>query len=161
MKGVSASREFELYSEDGEPMVIALSNWARFNTALGKLERMSDEAFAKYESEPERHNFDDPWIKKLHSADADEFSREYFVDRDLIDPNRHMNNVRYLNLAARALPEEVYRLGEANEFEITYRKAIAYGETVICGYGEDSEARYISMSVSDEKDVRAIVKLYK
>lgn len=170
MKGVSASREFELLSADGEPMVIALSNWARFNSAVGKLERMSDEAFAKYESEPERHNFDDPWIKKLHTAEIEraarlrcepEFSREYFVDRNLIDPNRHMNNVRYLDIASLVLPEEVYQLGEANEFEITYRKAIAYGETVACQYSEDDTARYISMSVGDPKDVRAIIKMHK
>lgn len=161
MKGVSASREFELLSADGEPMAVALSNWARFNTATRRLERMSDEDFAKYESEPERHNFDDPWIKKLHAAGEPEFTQEYPVTRNLIDPNRHMNNVRYLDLASLVLPEEVYALGEANEFDITYRKAIAYGETVGCQYSEDDTARYIVMTVEDDKDVRAIVKLYK
>lgn len=161
MKGVSASREFELIGSDGELMVIALSNWARFNTAIGRLERMSDEAFAKYDSEPERHNFDELWIQKLRTAGEPEFSQEYFVGRNLIDANRHMNNVRYLDLAALTLPEEVYALGEADEFEITYRKAIAYGETVSCQYSEDESARYIVMTVEDDKDVRAIVKLYK
>lgn len=161
MKGVSASREFEIYDANGELIVIALSNWARMNTAIGKLERMSDEAFARYESEPERHNFIEPWIQKLRAAGEAEFSKEYFVDRNLIDPNRHMNNVCYLDLAVRTLPEEVYNLGEANEFEITYRKAIPYGETAVCEYSEDAGARYVSMSTTSSTDIRAIVKLYK
>lgn len=161
MKGVSASREFEIYGADGKPAVIALSNWARMNTAIGKLERMSDEAFAKYESEPERHNFIEPWIQKLRTTGEAEFSREYFVDRTLIDPNRHMNNVYYLDLALRTLPEEVYDLGEANEFEVTYRKAIAYGETVVCEYSEDAAARYVAVKTKGDGDTRAIIKLYK
>ena len=160
MKGVSASREFELRDQNGELMCLALSNWARMNTAVGKLERMSDEAFARYESEPEHHNFDEAWIQKLRAAGEPTLSREFFIDRNLIDPNRHMNNTRYLDVASLALPDDVYVLGEADEFEITYRKTIPYGETVICEYGEDETARYVAMK-SQDGDIHAIVKLYK
>ena len=157
MKGVSASREFEIYGEDGELAVVALSNWARMNSAVGKLERMSDEDFAKYESEPERHNFDELWIQKLHAPGDSDLTREYFIDRNLIDPNRHMNNVCYIDLAALMLPDGP----ESDEFEITYRKAIACGETVILGYSDDGDARYVTMTGKDTGDVHAIVKLCK
>ena len=161
MKGFSASREFEIYGEDGEPAVIALSSWARLNISTGKLERMAPEAFARYESEPERHNFDELWISKLHDIAEYSHEREFFIDRNLIDPNRHMNNVYYLDLAMRTLPEEVYLRGEADEFEITYRKAIAYAETVKCFFSEDEKSCTVAMKTADSSDARAIVKMYK
>ena len=161
MKGVAASREFEIRDNEGKLCVAALSNWARMNIKTGRLERMDPESFAKYESEPDRHNFDDPWIQKLHDAGEHVSEREFYVDRNLIDPNMHMNNICYLELATRTLPEEVYLLGEADRFEITYRKATAYGETVACLYGSDGASYCVAVTSQDRADTRAIVKLYK
>ena len=161
MKGVSAAREFELRSAGGELLAAALSNWARLNISTGKLERMPLEDFAKYESEPERHNFDEAWIQKLHDRTDYSLSQEVRIGRNLIDPNGHINNVYYLDLAVNALPEEVYRLGEANEFEITYRKAVAYGETVLCLYGEDADSHTVAIRSKESADARALIKLYK
>lgn len=161
MKGFSASREFEIYSSDDKLAVIALSNWARLNISSGKLERMSPEAFAKYESEPERHNFDSAWLPKLRDNAEHSLEREVTIGRNLIDPNRHMNNVYYLDLASETLPEDIYLSCEADEFEITYRKAIAYGETVKCLYSENDDSRTVTVKSSDQSETRAIIKLYK
>lgn len=161
MKGVTASREFEIRDKTGELCVAALSNWARTNIKTGKLERMQPEAFAKYESEPERHNFDDPWIQKLREVSDSSIEREFYVDRNLIDPNMHMNNICYLELAQRTLPEEVYLEKEADMFEITYRKATRYGETVRCQYSESEEFRTVAVMSGDLSDTKAIIKLYR
>ena len=158
MKGVAASREFEIRSLDGQLCAASLSNWARMNIQTKKLERMSPEAFAKYESEPDRHNFDDPWIQKLRDPEASGIAREFYVDRNLIDPNGHMNNVCYLDLAVRTLPEEVYRLGEANAFDITYRKATAYAETVNCVYSEDASGRFVTVKSHDMSEIKAVAR---
>lgn len=161
MKGVSASREFEIRGEDGKLQVVALSNWARINISTGKLERMSPEAFARYESEPERHNFDEAWVSKAHDINDYSLEREFFIDRNLIDPNRHMNNVYYLDLALRTIPEDVYLRGDTDEFTITYRKAIAYAETVKCLYHEDADCYTVAVKSQDLSDTRAIIKLKK
>ena len=161
MKGVSASREFEIRGEDGKLQVVALSNWARINISTGKLERMSPEAFARYESEPERHNFDEAWVSKAHDINDYSLEREFFIDRNLIDPNRHMNNVYYLDLALRTIPEDVYLRGDTNEFTITYRKAIAYAETVRCLYCEDDTSYTVAVKSQDMSDTRAVIKLNK
>lgn len=161
MKGVSASREFAIYSPDGELCVTALSNWVRMNIRTGRLERMSPEDFARYESEPERHNFDGAWIAKAHDIAESSFEREFYIDRNLIDPNRHMNNVYYLDLALRTIPEEVYLKGDADEFVITYRKAIAYAETVVCLYSEGDRSYTVAVKSQDKSDTRAIIELYK
>ncbi len=158
-KGVAASREFEIRDENGTLLAVALSNWARMNTETGRLERMSPEAFARYESEPERHNFDEPWLTKLRDGGEPEYIKSFHVGRSLVDPNRHMNNVRYLDVAAETLPDGAYGNSEANEFEITYRKAVPLGETVDCGYSEDGGARYVTVRTNGE--VNAVIKLYK
>ncbi len=160
-KGVAASREFEIRNNSGELCAAAISNWARLNTSTGKLERMDPEAFAKYQSEPERTNFGEMWLPKLRDIAEHTIEKKFFIDRNLIDPNRHMNNVCYLDLAERILPEEVYLRGEANDFEITYRKAIAYGETAVCEFGEDGAGYNIALKSEDGAETRAVVRLYK
>ena len=63
-KGVSASREFEIYDENGDLCITGISNWVRVNKEL-KPERITPEIFDCYESECDRTNFDNPWIDKL------------------------------------------------------------------------------------------------
>lgn len=160
-KGVSASREFEIYTEDGELAVTALSNWVRVNAATLKPERVSEETLNIYESEPDRSNFSSAWIDKVKECDGYDLEREFCIDRNFIDANNHMNNVFYLDLANLVLPEEVYGKGECNEFEIMYRKAIRYGEKVKCLYKETVEAYNIAVKSSDLSECHAIIKLYK
>ena len=156
-RGVSASREFEMRDGDGRLLVKALSNWARMNTETGRLERMSPEAFERYESEPERTNFGELWLPKLRSASEGISEQAFTVGKNLADPNRHMNNVRYLDLAAEMLPGE----NEPNEFEITYRKAYALGESGILSCGEDAESRTVAFLSEDRSETHAIAKFYK
>lgn len=160
MKGVSASREFEIVKDD-KIVVKALSNWARLNSVTGKLERMSDEAFSRYESEPERHNFDSLWLPKLRELPDEVCECSYRVGRNLIDPNRHMNNVCYLDLAVQTLPDEIYADGEPDEFMITYRKAVGYGENIVCVYGEDEKSRTVAFLSEDRSETKAIVCMIK
>lgn len=156
MKGVSASREFEILL-NGEKMAVALSNWARLNSETGKLERMSDESFERYESEPDRTNFGEMWLPKLKAIPKSLMERKFTVGRNLTDPNRHMNNVRYLDLAAEMLPIDC----EPNEFEITYRKAFALGEKGILQYGEDESSYTVAFLSENQNETKAIVRFLK
>lgn len=159
MKGVYASREFEIRSESGELLAAALSNWVRMNTKLQKLEKMPPEEFEKYQSEAEHTNFGEMWLPKIAPAAETLYESELKIDRSMIDANRHVNNVRYLELAARALPESD-DFSEADAFEIAYRKAIAYGENVKCLYGRDGNGRCIAVKSEDIRETRAIIRLY-
>lgn len=158
-KGVLASREFEIRDEKGELLAAALSNWARVNAKLGKLERMPAEEFAKYESEPERTNFGELWLPKLSPAAETELTSELRIDRSMLDANLHVNNVRYLELANRALPDDE-DFTEPNAFEIAYRKAIAYKQTVKCLYGRDEKGRCVCVKSEDLREIHAIIRLY-
>lgn len=161
IKGVSASREFEIYDENGNLSVTGISNWVRVNAETFKPERVDVELLSAYKSEPERTNFPSLWIEKLKEPETYISEKEFYIDRNFIDANNHVNNVFYLDLAKLALPEEIYEKGEANEFEIMYRKAIKYGERVKCLFSETESAYFVTIKSADLSEVNAIVMLYK
>lgn len=160
-KGVSASREFEIYDEKGNLSITGISNWVRVNAETLKPERVDMELFSAYESEPERTNFDYLWIEKLKEPEEYISEKEFYIDRNFIDANNHVNNVFYLDLAILALPEEIYEKGEADEFEIMYRKAIKYGERIKCLFSETESAYFVTIKSADLSEVHAEVMLYK
>ena len=161
IKGATAAREFEIHTENGELSVTALSNWARVNGTTFRPERIDSEVFAAYGSEPERTNFESPWLDKLKAPEEYSYEKEFYIDRNFIDANNHMNNVFYMDLAAIALPEEIYQKGECSEFEIMYRKSIGYGETVKCLFSETDDAYFVTVKDCGLADIYAIIKLYK
>ncbi len=160
-KGVSASREFEIYSQDGSLAVTGISNWVRVNAESFKPERVAPELMELYGSETERTNFDSPWIDKLKEPETYSIEKEFYIDRNFIDANNHMNNVFYLDLAELVLPEEIYEKGDADEFEIMFRKGIGYGETVKCFYTEAADSYIVTVKSADLSECHAIIKLYK
>ena len=109
MRGVSACREFEIYGEDGTLCVTGISNWARTNAVTQRLERATPDIAAKYESEPNRTNFEKTWLEKLSEPSEYTSSRKFTVERNHIDVNDHMNNVFYLDAAKLALPSSAVR----------------------------------------------------
>lgn len=160
IKGVSAYREFEIYNEKGELAVIGLSNWARVNAKTQRLEKPSAETVAAYQSEPERTNFGKPSLPKLKECENYTLEKNFYVERNLIDANNHMNNVHYLGVAGIIMPEEVYGKKECDEFEIMYRQALKYGETVKCFYGETEDSHIVTLKTSNLETVSAIIKMY-
>lgn len=160
-KASSASREFEILDENGGLLVTAISNWARVNTETMRPERITSEVLSCYDSEPDRTNFGDPWIEKLKEPESHSYERSFYIDRNFIDANNHMNNVFYLDLANLALPEEIYEKGECGEFEIMYKKSIGYGETVKCLFSESDSAYTVTVKNEDLSDTFAVIVMYK
>ena len=70
-----------------------------------------------------------------------------------------MNNICYLELASLLLPEEQY-VNEPSEFSIRYRKAVAYGETILGLYGENEDGCTVVLKSEDESDTRAVIRFY-
>lgn len=161
MRGVTASREFALYDQNGELAVSALSNWGHINIETGKPERIPADFSDRYGSEPARTHFGQLRLGKLKECDTYLTQQAVAIPRYFMDANRHMNNVNYLDLASLVLPEEVYALPESCEFEIAYKKAITYGETVQCLYGQTQDSWYVTIKSQDLTDTKAVIRLYK
>lgn len=161
IKGFLAAREFEIYSEDGTLAVTANSNWTYINGQTGKVERVPKETVEAFQGEKDKTNFDVVKLPKLKECAEYVSEREFFVDRNFIDVNNHMNNVCYLELANLLLPEEVYEQAACDEFEIMYRKAVPYGETVKCLYGETEDSYIVAIKSQDLSELHAVVKFCK
>lgn len=161
MRGVTASREFALYDQNGDLAVTALSNWGHINIETGKPERIPADYSQRYGSEPDRSLFGAIRLGKLKECETHLHQQTFTAPRYFMDANHHMNNVYYLDLANLVLPDQVYDLPEACEFEIAYKKAITEGETVQCLYGETEDSRYVTIKSQDLTETKAIIRLYK
>ena len=163
--GFSACREFEIIGEDGQIMVTAMSEWAHVSRDGSGFSKLTPELSAAYESEPDRTGFPD--VKRLprtHATlDKSEnaiASADFTVGRSLIDMNRHLNNVRYIELAEEVLSGNVPEEYSADSFFISYKKEVVYGGTVRCELYE-TDGEYEIAFVGEDGTLHATVILHK
>lgn len=154
-KNYFASREFEILGENGEKLITAISEWVHVNRSEAKLEKCSPELVVAYDPETIT-NFELPRIKRLRDPDTFESETEFTVGRNLIDANKHMNNVYYLDLAEMALSDEF----ESNNFIIFYKKEIKCGEKVICKVEKTEEGHFV-LIIGTDGIVRSQIMLKK
>ena len=160
--GGLAVREFEIVNESGEVVATAVSNWGRINPKTLKLENLTDEVVRKYDAEPERTNYEgDGWLKKLPAPETSDFCRALYIDRNFIDANHHMNNSFYMDMVNMVLPEKIFRAPQANTFEIMFRRANSYGETVQCHYAEEADAHVVYINSEDDSQLRTVIRLHR
>ena len=161
MRGVFAFREFEIRKSGGELLVCALSEWAHIFKADGKPAKVTPELAEMYESEPDRSNFGGERIRVSRADKAGDQTFSFTVSRNLMDVNRHMNNVHYIEQAELALPEDAVAKLSQLGFEIYYRKEIKYGERVNCFYDFDGEAHNVFIKSADGETLHAQIKFLK
>lgn len=134
LSGFASDREFLVYA--GEELIArASSRWILVNVATGRPARVTESVRAAY-----RAHLDDrkvfPGLTIPHNGSTPEGTPAAFamrVGRRDIDTNRHVNNLRYLDYAVEALPEEVYQDLPA-VVEIVFRRQILPGTSLQCFY---------------------------
>lgn len=157
-------RDFQVYDEAGNLLCIASSKWALVSTDEGKMERITPEIMAAYNTESNKFVFEEPDIQKLKEP---EFLLEesikpnycFTVLRRDIDMNHHMHNLYYLDYALETLPREIYEISETNEFEIMYKCGAKLGDIINCFYVEDSNSHTVVMKNAKDNRLHAIIKL--
>ncbi|MBQ7174332.1 MAG: hypothetical protein IJR62_02580 [Lachnospiraceae bacterium] len=160
--GPFAVREFEIVNEAGEVVAKAVSNWGRINGNTRKLQDMDEDIVRKYEPEPDRTNYEgDGWLQKLHVPETNANSRLIYIDRNFIDANHHMNNIFYMDIVSMTMPEWLFRAPQADTFEIMFRRANNYGETVQCHYAEEPDAHVIYINSEDDTQLRTVIRLHR
>lgn len=131
IKSIEAKRGYEIYSEDGELLIVADSNWALFDLEKQKLSRAPEEmkeAYGAIEIDP----FEGEKTERLKDNEVIENEVCITVGKRDIDTNNHMNNSKYMDYIVEVLPEnkEIY------EFENAYKKQVKYGEEIKMSYGD-------------------------
>lgn len=128
MRRFLANRRYKITGEDGAVMVEADSQWVFVDMARRRPARIREEIFRRYGILEESESLPTPEaIAEPVRADV---KREFHVRKSDIDVNRHVNNIRYVDWAFDALPEEIALGAALRRLRIHYRKEVHYGEEV-------------------------------
>ena len=152
-------RDFEIFDEDNNLCAICTSKWAIINIKTGKVERITDEIFEKYEME-DKNVFNIPELSKIKIPENYSKEMSYKIARRDIDLNGHVHNLNYLYFAYEILPEEIYEQRPFDNVRIQYRKEIKYGDIIKCKYSYDDNKNYVTIYNEDETIVHAVIILY-
>ena len=152
-------RNYEVYNEQGEVAAIITTKWVLVDVETKKLVRDIEDVAALYD-EAEKMLFEDDF-PKLKEPSNIEFSYKHIVQRRDIDTNGHVNNVKYLELAYEALPEDVYKNANFKNIDILYKHSAVLGEEMCIGFDRqvvDGEEQYTVVIKSNDK-LNAIIRL--
>lgn len=127
-------RDFEIYDDSNNLCVIATSKWLLIDLAKNKLAKIDDDLIQRYEPEYGKSVFNILELDKLNAPQTYKSNYQYTTCRSDIDVNKHMHNLRYLDLAYEALPYEVYNGQAFNDVRITYKKEVKLGDVLNCKY---------------------------
>lgn len=154
-------RDFRIYNSKDELLAIATSKWCLIDTIKNKIAPLPNNIEEIYKGFVDDSVFGIDDMPRLTCPTSEPIDVDtYKIRRFDIDINKHVHNLNYLNFAYELLPFDVFVGDELNNFEITYRHEIKYGETIKSYlYKEDDEYTIIIKS-EDDKVIHAIVKLY-
>jgi len=123
VKGFMGLRNFLLETREGERLAIANSVWNIVNPDTGRLARMDDDVPARYGAgEPLEMDYAE---RKIHLPDAAPRPLSpLYVQPHMLDTNGHVNNARYVALAADCLPSSY----TYHRLRVEYRHAAHCGD---------------------------------
>lgn len=158
MKKVYTYRDFELYDEDNNLCVIATSKWTLVNIETGRIEKLTDEIYEKYQLE-EKDVFNIGELDKIKVPDKYFKEFVYKVSRRDIDLNGHMHNLYYLDLAYEVLPNDVYEKRPFNNFRVQYKKEVKFGDVVKCRFTQEEDRYVVNICDEENDNVYAVIVL--
>lgn len=152
-------RDYEIYDDNNNLLVIATSKWTLVDINKGKMAELTPEIINLYKRE-DKSVFEERNMPKLKEPASAISEISYPILRSDIDINNHVHNLYYLDFAYEALPEDAYRAEECDNIEIMYKKQIKLGDKIVCKYSKENNEHIISIKSEDESVLHAIVKLY-
>ena len=124
-KGLFGLRNFCMENSNGDMIVKANSIWVLVDATTGRPIRITDEVSSHYPDEPKLEM--DYCDRKINVPEEYETLPPITVPKYFIDTNNHMNNARYVMVAAEYLPEEF----SVKEIRVEYKMAAVYGDVIV------------------------------
>lgn len=155
-----AFRDFEVYDKNNEIIAVASSKWVYLDIEKGKIVKVPEETAASYDSE-EIYSFEEGEreFSKLKEPEIFINTISFPITRSMIDSNRHLHNIYYMDMAKEVLPKEIYEQKELNEFEVMYKKEIKYGDIPKVFYSKENDFHIVTIKSNDESEIHAIIKM--
>lgn len=160
MKGFIAKREFEVF-KDNKIVIKALANLTRYNIKENHIERMSDELYNRYSTDPSLSIFNEFQVEKVDIPSKFDFKEKLDIPYSYIDSNNHVNNVCYYDIANTILLDYLGTNFICDEFIIHYKEQIKNNEKVIGLIADLSDSYVVIIKSEDEKTIKSIIKLFK
>ena len=155
MEKLYAYRDFEVYNEKNEKVAIATSKWVCFDTMKMSIAKIDENIINAYTIENPSVFEND--IQKLKEPESFLDVCTISTTRDMIDANKHVHNLNYIDFASQILPYEIMQ--EANDIEVMFKKEIKENDIVKCFYSIENDEHYVTIKSEDEKILHAIIKL--
>lgn len=138
-KGVFGPRDFAMKTTDGEELICAHSLWVYIDTETGR-------PVKPQQDEIEVYGVEEPLpiasvSRKIILPESAVSVDTFRVHKYHIDTNRHVNNGKYVELAAEAIPEDFHVAG----IRVEYRKAAVYGEQIVMKQVEQDGCIYVGL----------------
>lgn len=107
-KSVAGSRNFLMKSLDGEVLACADTQWAYIDLERQRLKKVDDHQLKLYKLSP---RYDMPETKRRIQLPETSIEQEKFlITKEHLDLYNHVNNEKYIHLAATYLPDD-YEIG--------------------------------------------------
>jgi len=156
---VFSIRNYEVYNEAGEKVAIASTKWVLMDINTKKLVRDISDVAEKY-VEYDKMLFEEDFPKLKEPSDI-EYTYKHIVQKRDIDTNGHINNVKYLEIAYEALPDDVYENAKFKNIDIMYKHSAFLGEEMRIGVDQNivnGKEEYTIVMKSNDK-LNAIIRL--
>lgn len=123
-RGINGTRNFQMTDENGEYIARADSQWVFVDLATGHPVRISQEQLDGYKLEDKMEIPCD--TRRIRMSDDCEERPSYFVRKDQIDTNHHVNNGQYVKMALEELPEDI----QIRQMRAEYRRQAVLGDEI-------------------------------
>ena len=160
-KRAATYRDFEVYNDKNELIIIGTSKWAMINRLDHKILRMTEEMYDKYKPEDDEKVFGEEEIEKIDLPEKYVKEYKYKIGRKDIDINNHFHNTLYLTLAYETLPDDIFESREYDYIRITYKKEIMYGDKITCKYGKINDKHVVVLFNETRDTLSALIELKK
>ena len=142
-KGACGNRNFFMEDEEGNMIARAKSIWAYVDTKNGHPVRIPAEEVEKYGTD-DLFELEDMG-RKIKRGINPVLNEPFKVRKEHIDRNEHVNNCRYIGMAAEYISKE----SVIKKVRVCYMKSAKYGDTIYPYVSE--EADRIVVELSDEE----------
>lgn len=125
-------RDFRMRDEEGNLIALATSKWAKISMEDGRVLRVDDEVFERYDAISHSVLGELPPPPRHGSLPIIE-EKEIALRRGDFDIYDHVHNLHYLEYALEIIPEDVYAARGVKAFHIAYVRPITKGQRVRAG----------------------------
>lgn len=156
--GLYAQRDFSVTDSDGDQIARATSQWFVLNVERRRPTRLPAEVLAF--DLPDRPHALEPGRAPHPSLEVAEHERLFTVRRSDLDLNRHVNNVRFVEWALEAVPDEIQETRTLRSLDVQFRAESVYGDTIrsACATEESSDGVALTHEVTRESDGQLLAR---